>query len=207
MHKTGIMGGTFDPIHLGHLAIAEEACRELGLTEVIFMPAGHPYFKDDTVVSVAEDRVNMLRLALAGKPHYSISLMEIKRPGPTYAVETVTKLRNQLKAGSEIFFIMGWDSLMSLPRWQQPERLIRLCRIVAAPRPGYPLPDVSLIEKDLPGVTERTVVMDKPLVDISATEIRERVRQGLPVEDMVPAAVAAYIRDKGLYGAISKQGE
>lgn len=199
MTKLGIMGGTFDPVHLGHLAIAEEALRQANLTEIIFIPAGHPYFKAATLISPAEDRVNMLNLAIAGHPCYKTSLMEIKRPGPSYAVDTIAKMKRQLSADDEIFFIMGWDSLLTLHLWEQPERLIQLCWIIAAPRPGYSRPDVSLIEKELPGITQRAIIMDKPLVDISATEIRERVRQGLPIDDMVPAAVANYIRERGLY--------
>jgi nicotinate-nucleotide adenylyltransferase len=195
----GLVGGTFDPVHLGHLAVAEEARLELNLAEVIFIPAGRPYFKAAALISPAEYRVNMLNLAIAEKPYFRVSLMEIQRPGPSYAVDTVAKMKRQLSEGDEIFFIMGWDSLMTLSRWEQPERLIKLCKIVAAPRPGYPKPDVSLIEKDLPGITLRTVVMEKPLVDISATEIRERVRKGLPIDSMVPAPVAKYIKEKRLY--------
>lgn len=199
MSKIGVMGGTFDPVHLGHLAIAEEARTQLDMTEVVFVPAGRPYFKALAYISPPEHRVNMLNLALADRPYFKISLMEIKRPGPSYAVDTIAKMKRQLTADDEIFFIMGWDSLLTLPRWEQPERLIKLCKIVAAPRPGYPKPDVSLIEPELPGVTQRTVVMEKPLVDISSTDIRERVKNGQPIDKLVPPAVAKYIREKGLY--------
>jgi nicotinate-nucleotide adenylyltransferase len=195
----GVIGGTFDPIHLGHLAVAEEARSQLNLAEVLFVPAGHPYFKANAFITPPEHRVGMLNLALADKPYFKISLIEIKRTGPSYAVDTLSRMKRQLNASDEIFFIMGWDSLLTLPRWQEPERLIRLCRIVAAPRPGYPKPDINLIEKELPGLSQRSVVMDKPLIDISATEIRERVLQGLPIEAMVPLAVARYIREHGLY--------
>lgn len=197
--KSGILGGTFDPIHLGHLAVAEEARRLLNMDEVVFIPAGHPYFKSDSSISPPEHRVSMLNLAIADKPYFKISLMEIKRPGPSYAVDTLAKMKRQLGPGDEIFFIMGWDSLLTLPRWQEPRRLLKLCRIVAAPRPGYSRPDVSLLEKDLPGISQRTVVMEQPSIDISGTDIRERVRQGLPIDNLVPVAVARYIREKGLY--------
>lgn len=193
------MGGTFDPIHLGHLAVAEEARRQINLDEVRFMPAGQPYFKDLSSISPAEDRLRMLALAIAEKPYYSISRLEIDRPGPSYAVESVFQMKQLLRPGDEIFFIMGWDSLMTLYRWYEADRLIKLCKIVAAPRPGYPKPDVDVLEKDLPGITRRSIVMDRPLIDISATEIRRRVHQGLPVDDMVPLAVAGYIRERRLY--------
>lgn len=199
MTKIGIIGGTFDPVHLGHLAVAEEACRQVGLAEMIFLPAGHPYFKAAALISPAEHRIKMLELAIADKPQYKISLLEIQRPGPSYAVETVAKMKSQRRPEDQIFFIMGWDSLQTLPRWEQPARLISLCQIIAAPRPGYSKPEIDLIEKDLPGISQRTIVMEKPLVNISATEIRERVRRGLPVDTMVPSPVAKYIKEKGLY--------
>jgi nicotinate-nucleotide adenylyltransferase len=199
MTKIGVIGGTFDPIHLGHLAVAEEALRQVDLAEIIFVPAGHPYFKASALISLAEHRIKMLERAIANKPHYKISLLEIQRLGPSYAVETVAKIKSQRQPEDEIFFIMGWDSLLTLPRWEQPEKLISLCKIIASPRPGYSKPDVSLIEKDLPGISQCTIVMEKPLVDISATEIRERVRHGLPIDDMVPPSVARYIKETGLY--------
>jgi nicotinate-nucleotide adenylyltransferase len=195
----GVIGGTFDPVHLGHLAIAEDARRELSLAEVIFIPAGQPYFKALAYVSPAKHRVKMLKLALAGKLYFKISLMEIKRPGPTYTIDTISKIKSKLKSGDEIFFIMGWDSLLTLGHWQEPERLISLCRIAAAPRHGYPPPDFNDLEKELPGISQRIVELHSPLINISATEIRERVRQGLPVDDLVSAPVAEYIREKGLY--------
>jgi len=199
MMKTGVMGGTFDPVHLGHLAVAAEAVRELALDEIIFMPAGHPYFKAQAKISPAEDRVNMLKLAIAGLPHYRISLIEIERPGPSYAVDSMDKMRTQMDPSDELFFIMGWDSLLTLYRWYEAGRLIRLCRIIAAPRPGYTRPDLSSLEKDLPGISKRAVVMDGPLVDISSTDIRKKARQGLSIDSLVPPGVAQYIRERGLY--------
>jgi len=198
------MGGTFDPVHFGHLAVAEEVYSRLSLTEVVFVPAGHPYFKAAALISPAADRVRMLKLALADKPHFKISLLEIERPGPSYAVDTILKMREEIPEKGELFFIMGWDNLMALPLWQDPERLIAMCRIAAVPRPGYPRPDISLIEKDLPGISRRAVVLDKPFIDISATEIRERVRKGLPVDELVPGPVAEYISRRGLYKNIIK---
>jgi nicotinate-nucleotide adenylyltransferase len=197
--KTGVLGGTFDPVHLGHLAVAKEARLRLGLSRLIFMPAGQPYFKDVGAVTPAEHRLKMLQLAAGRSRYYEISRLEIDRAGPSFAVDTLALLKEALDPQDELYFILGWDSLMYLPTWKEPRRLISLCRLAAAPRPGYPTPDIALLEKDLPGITSRTVVMDRPLVDISSTMIRQRVREGLSIDRLVPPAVAAYISEHGLY--------
>jgi nicotinate-nucleotide adenylyltransferase len=199
MLKIAVLGGTFDPIHLGHLAVAAEACSLLNLSQLIFMPAGRPYFKNLENISAAKHRLNMLKLAIAGQPHFQISLIEIEREGPSYAVDSMARIKGGLKPEDELYFIMGWDSLLSLPQWYEASRLIEICRIVAAPRPGYPLPDVSQIEKDLPGLAQRCIVMERPLIDISSTAIRQKVAAGLPIDDVVPPAVAEYISKEGLY--------
>ena len=165
MMKIGVIGGTFDPVHLGHLAVAEEAYQLLNLQEVRFMPAGHPYFKEAASISPAEDRLNMVRLAIAGKTYFHLSLLEVQRAGPSHAVDSMDRMQKQLGSEAELFFILGWDSLMTLHLWFEAARLIQICRIVAAPRPGYPVPDVTSLEKDLPGISRRTVVMEKPLME------------------------------------------
>jgi len=124
--KIGVLGGTFDPIHLGHLAIADEACRVLSLNKVIFMPAGNPYFKDSAAISPAADRLKMVELALAGRPAYGISLLEIQRSGPSYAVDSITQIKKQLNPVDEVFFIMGWDSLLTLHCQQIHHQLLSL---------------------------------------------------------------------------------
>jgi nicotinate-nucleotide adenylyltransferase len=194
------MGGTFDPVHLGHLAVAEEARSNLDLSEVLFLPAGHPYFKDFARISPAPERVEMLRLALEGRAFCKISLIEIERPGPSYAVDSVEQLKKGYGDGAEMFFIMGLDSFLSLPLWQDAERLLGLCRIVVAPRPGPSRIDLESLERDLPGITEGTIIMTGPLMDISSTDIRERVKQGLTIKGLVPEAVAKYINEHRLYG-------
>jgi len=201
--KIAVLGGTFDPIHLGHLAIAEEAHRLLALNKVIFMPAGQPYFKDSAAISPAEDRIKMLELAISSQTDYLISRLEVERPGPSYAVDSMEQIKKQWNTADELFFIMGWDSLMSLHLWREADRLIKLCRIVAAPRPGYPQPKLKSLEKDLPGISERAIVMERPLIDISATLIREKAAKGLPLDGLVSPAVAGYIRQKGLYKKVN----
>ncbi len=197
--KIGVLGGTFDPIHSAHLAVAEAVKAELGLAEVIFVPAGQPCLKADNCVSAVGHRVQMVRLAIAGKPDFRMSTMEIDRHGPTYTVDTMAELRGQIGAKDELYFILGWDNLAELARWRKPARLIRLCYLVAVPRPRYPLPDLKRLAKDIPGLSPRVIILDKPEVDISATEIRERVAQGKPINDLVPHAVAEYIKRHRLY--------
>jgi len=198
MH-TGVLGGTFDPIHLGHLVVAEEVRTQLNLDEVQFVPSGQPWLKSNSPVSLAEHRVQMVRLALANKPYFKLSTIEVERPGPTYTVDTITELQGQLQAGGELFFILGWDSLAELPQWREPSRLIKICRLVAVPRPGYPFPDLNALEKTIPGLSQRVVRMDKPQIDISASEIRQRVAQGLSIHHLVPEPVERYIEQQRLY--------
>jgi nicotinate-nucleotide adenylyltransferase len=198
--KVGILGGTFDPVHLGHLAAAKEVKAGLRLDEVLFVPAGRPWLKGDAGVLGAEHRLAMLRLALGGRPDFKIDTIELDRPGPTYTVDTLAKLRRH-SPDDELFFIIGADNLAQLPRWRESERIISLCRLVVVPRVGCPPPDIDRLEADIPGLKQRLVILDKPLIDISASMIRERVRQGLPIDNLVPEALAGYIKEKGLYRA------
>ena len=197
--KLGVLGGTFDPIHNGHLMVAEEARSQLKLTEVLFIPAGRPWLKEDSPISPVEHRVQMVRLAIAANPHFKLSTIEIDRGGPSYTVDTIAELQAQLGSGDELFFIIGRDSVSQLPYWREPDRLIQLCRLVTVPRPGYALPDLSVLETLVPGLSKRLIVLDSPEVDVSATEIRRRVAQGLPIEGLVPEAVEKYIKKHRLY--------
>ncbi len=197
--KIGVLGGTFDPIHTGHLVLAEEVRLRLGLAEVLFVPAGRPWLKSGTPISPAEHRVRMVRLAIAGRLYFKLSTMEVDRPGPSYTVDTMLKLKSQLASGDELYFILGWDNLEELPRWHEPKRLIELCRLVAVPRVGCPVPDLKTLEADAPGLFKRVIMLDKPEIDISASVIRERVAQGLSIEHLVPEAVGKYIREQKLY--------
>ena len=195
----GVLGGTFDPIHIGHLILAEVARAGLGLAEILFVPAGQPWLKVDSPVSPAEHRVEMVRLAIADQPCFKLSVMEIERAGPSYTVDTIAELKAQLGAKDELFFILGWDNLVELPQWNQPSRLIGLCRLVAVPRPGYPPPDLKALEVLIPDLSRRVVIMDKPEIDISASVIRSRVARGLPIRHLVPEPVDGYIKKHKLY--------
>jgi nicotinate-nucleotide adenylyltransferase len=195
----GIMGGTFDPVHNGHLAVAREAQAGLDLSCVIFIPAGRPWLKSDRPVTAAEDRFEMVRLAIAPYPGFRISSIEIDRAGPSYTIDTIAEVRAEHETGDEFYFILGWDSLVQLPKWREAARLVGLCRLVAVPRPGYSLPEMSDLEAKIPGISERVILLDKPCIEISATEIRERVARGLSISHLVPGDVERYIKERGLY--------
>ena len=197
----GILGGTFDPIQLAHLAVAEEARTRLDLAEIIFVPAGRPWLKANSPISTAEHRIQMVRLAIAGKPYFKLSTVEIDRAGPSYSVDTVTELQGQLGAEDELFFILGWDSLAEIPLWREPAQLIKMCCLVAVPRPGYSAPDLKKLEADIPGLSQRVVLLEKPEIDISATDIRNRVARGLSISHLVPEPVDRYIKQHRLYVA------
>jgi nicotinate-nucleotide adenylyltransferase len=197
--KIGVLGGTFNPIHNGHLIIAEETRARLDLTEVLFMPAGQPWMREDNPVLTSKHRVQMVRLAISGKPWFRLSTMEIDNAGPSYTVDTLIELQAQLGNIDEIFFILGWDNLAQFPRWKEPSRIIKMCHLVAVPRPGYSPPDLDSLEAVIPGLPENIVILDKPWIDISASEIRERVAQGLPINHLVPETVEEYIRQNKLY--------
>ena len=188
----GVFGGTFDPIHSGHLAVAEEARARLNLADVLFIPSGQPWLKPASPIAAVEHRLEMVRLALTGKPHFKLSTMEIERTGPSYAVDTIAELQRQLGSGNDLFFILGWGSLVELSQWKEPTRLVGMCRLVAAPRPGNPVPDLQALEAVIPGLSERVIILDKPEIDVSATGIRELVARGLSIENLVPEAVEKY---------------
>jgi nicotinate-nucleotide adenylyltransferase len=196
--KIGVLGGTFDPVHVGHLGVAEEVTASLDLSEVIFMPAGQPWLKGDNRISPAEHRLEMVRLAIAGKPYFRLSTMEVERPGPTYTVDTMAEIKRQL-GSAELFFILGWDNLSQLPQWHQPSQLIKLCRLVAVPRVDFQEPDLKSLEAVIPGLERSVILLEQPRIDVNASEIRRMVAQGLSIHNLVPEAVEKYIKKHKLY--------
>jgi len=197
--NTGVFGGTFDPIHLGHLAVAEEVRTTLGLAEVLFLPAGQPWLKADRSISPAKHRVEMVKLAIAGNPHFKLSSCEVDRPGPSYAVDTIDILQEQLGTEARLFFLLGSDALSELPQWKEPSRLIQICQLVAFTRPGFPLPPLEPLESAIPGLSQHVTFVEVPQIDISATQIRNRVSRGASLHGLVPQAVERYILEQGLY--------
>jgi nicotinate-nucleotide adenylyltransferase len=196
--RVGVLGGTFDPIHIGHLVSAEEARVELELERVVFTPAGLPPHKLDHVVSPMEHRLAMLELAIASNPHFATSRVDIDRFGPCYTVDTIELLRDEWGAGVEIYFIMGSDSLLDILTWHNPQRLIRLCRFAVVSRPGYRV-DLDELDALLPGLASRVQMLNAPELAISSTDIQRRVREGLPIKYQVPKAVENYIYQHKLY--------
>jgi nicotinate-nucleotide adenylyltransferase len=197
--KVGVLGGTFDPVHLGHIGMAEEARKALDLAEVIFVPAGQPVGKLGDVVTPATQRVEMLRLALIGKPYFNISYMEIERPGPSYTVDTLDAIKKRYGGKTEIYFILGFDSLAQFTDWREPARIVAMCFLVAVPRPDYPRPDVKALGKRIAGISRKIIFLDEPNLDISATRIREKIVRREAIDQLVPGLVADYIKEHGLY--------
>jgi nicotinate-nucleotide adenylyltransferase len=196
--RIGVFGGTFDPIHLGHLAIAEEARVRAPLDVVLLMPARVQPLRQQEQVSSPEHRAAMLERAILGNPAFTLSRVEFERPGPSYTVETMALLRERHPRHSEFVFILGLDALAELPRWKEPERLLTLCRIVAFQRPGYDFDPRDLFLQ-IPLLRDRLPLLEGPRLDISSTELRRRVRQGLPIRYLVPDAVAEYVHSHRLY--------
>ena len=198
--RLGVLGGTFDPVHRGHLALAGAARDELGLEQVLFVPAGQPWRKTGQEIGANEDRLAMLCLALEGDPSFQIATLELERSGPSYTADTLEALAAQ-RRGDEMYFIVGQDALADLPNWVRPERILELARLAVARRPEVSAEALEEAQRRVPALRERVVWLKMPPVEVSATEIRERVRRGQPIRGMVPAAVADYIRQHGLYRA------
>jgi nicotinate-nucleotide adenylyltransferase len=201
----GILGGTFDPIHIGHLVVADEARTKLELREVLFMPAGEPWLKEDHDITPAVHRVEMVRRAIADNPYFRLCTLEVERPGPSYTVDTLAVLQEQLGSEASLFFILGRDTLDELPLWKEPKRLVQLCRLVVAPRPvlgkieGSGSKDLKHLEKAIPGLLDNVIQLDMPVIGISSSGIRHRIAQGLPIRYLVPHEVEKYIREQRIY--------
>jgi nicotinate-nucleotide adenylyltransferase len=190
--RVGVMGGTFDPIHLGHLAAASEVAHHFDLTSVVFVPAGSPWQKADRQVSPAEDRYLMTVVATAADPRFTVSRADVDRSGPTYTVDTLRDLRAEWGAGTELFFITGADALNDILSWRDTDEVQRLAHLVGVTRPGHVLAD--------PGLAPGTVtLLQVPALAISSSDVRARVRAGAPISYLVPPGVESYIAKRGLY--------
>lgn len=197
--RLGIFGGTFDPVHLGHLILAEHVREAFALDEVWFVPAPSPPHKDDNAISPAKQRAEMLEFAISGCPHFGVSRIEFEREGPSYTVDTLQQLTDE-GSDRELFLLIGADSLEDLGTWREPERIAELATIVAVNRGREPLPDAdSMTSKLGSAISARVRHINIPPIDISATEIRDRASSGRSIRFMTPRAVEAYIRENGLY--------
>lgn len=187
------MGGTFDPIHHGHLVAASEVADRFGLDEVIFVPTGQPWQKADRTVSRAEDRYLMTVVATASNPRFSVSRVDIDRDGPTYTADTLTDLHKEFP-GSELYFITGADALSQILSWHKIDELFEMAHFVGVTRPGYELQDGHLPKGSV-------TLVEVPAMSISSTDCRRRVAEGHPVWYLVPDGVVQYISKRGLYRA------
>jgi nicotinate-nucleotide adenylyltransferase len=194
--RLGVMGGTFDPIHHGHLVTAEMALWQFELDEVVFVPTGQPWMKEDQEVSEAEHRYLMTVIATSSNPRFSVSRIEIERQGPTYTVETLQQLRREAEEPIDLFFITGADAMLEILHWKDPGEVLAEANFIAATRPGY---DLARFQKEAPTSHPKVSVMDIPALAISSTDIRRRVRQGEPIRYLVPEGVQTYIQKARLY--------
>jgi len=190
--RTGVFGGTFDPVHVGHLIMAEEVQTRLGLQRVIFMPASRPAHKRSRGLTDVEHRVAMLRLAIQGNESFAVSRLEADGAGISFTARTLEALA--AKKPGELYFIMGQDSLEEFHTWRDPEKITRLARLVVVPRGDHDLASLD------PSLRRRVVFLRPPRIGVSSTEIRRRIRRGLPVRYWIPDAVLRYVTRHGLYG-------
>jgi len=190
------MGGTFDPIHNGHLVTAEEALHQFHLDHVVFVPTGDPWMKEQADVSPAEDRYLMTVIATASDAKFRVSRMEIDRDGPTYTVDTLRDLRTDLGPDADLFFITGADAMLEIFQWKDPKELLDLAHFIAATRPGY---DLDAFTANTPQDHHDVKVMQIPALAISSTDIRARVASGRPIRYLLPEGVKTYIEKASLY--------
>ncbi len=209
MSAIGIMGGTFDPVHVGHLAIAEEARESLRLDTVLFVPAGQPPHKRTNAVSAPHHRVAMVELAIIDNPTFELSRIEVDRDGPSFTADTVEALvREHGGAGqagdpmpgeSGLTLILSAETFADLPTWHEPERILDAVRVAVVPREGYPAPDPEWVASAFPGRGSRVAYLEGPMLRVSSTAIRARVAEGRSIRYLVPSAVEAYISNHHLY--------
>lgn len=201
-YRLGIMGGTFDPIHHGHLVAAEQAFDDLDLDVVVFMPAGRPAFKLDKQVTAGEDRYAMTLLATSDNPHFLASRFEVDREGVTYTADTLELMRRMYPDNVELYFITGADAIADIVRWKDADRIASCAKLVGATRPGYDLDHARRAIAESPYQFDVTY-LEVPALAISSSYLRERVRAGQSLRYLTPDPVTGYIHKHGLYGIVS----
>lgn len=191
--RLGVLGGTFDPVHNGHLIIAEALREKLDLVQVLFLLSARPPHKSSPALASWQDRLHMIQLALKGNPHFQASDIEIERDGLSYTVESIEQLELRYGKKYRILFVVGADSILEIFTWREPQRLLASRSLVVVPRPGFDLNDLD------PEVAKGVTVIQTPLIEISSTDIRRRVRDGRSIQYLVPSEVASYIHRQNLY--------
>ena len=217
--KLGLLGGSFNPVHNGHLAIARQTHEALGLDQVLFIPTSHPPHKPNDSLAPAQDRYEMVRLAIASEPSLAISAVEIRRPGKSYSIDTIRLLQEEYGTQAQLYFLIGLDAFLDFPSWREPRTLLKLCQFVVLSRTGQsfrslstvallpPIPYPSLADLDAgqisrieaPIGTHGLICLKLPPCAISASDIRTRIRQGLPAANLLPPLVESYILRHHLY--------
>ncbi len=217
--RLGLLGGSFNPLHNGHLAIARQTREALGLDQVLFIPTSQPPHKPNGSLAPAQDRYEMVHIAIASDPAFAISDVEIRRPGKSYTIDTVRLLQQEYGAQTQLFFLIGLDAFLDFPSWREPQTLLELCRFVILSRPGLsfrslstvarlpPIPYPSLADLDADRIsrieapigTQGLICLKLPPCAISASDIRARIRQGLPAANLLPPLVESYILRHHLY--------
>jgi nicotinate-nucleotide adenylyltransferase len=196
--RLGVMGGTFDPIHVGHLAVAEEAREALRLDRILFVPAGQPPHKVPGSVTLVRHRLAMVEAAIADNPAFELSQIEVERPGPSFTVDTVEGLADRFN-GAALHLILSAETFAELPTWHEPDRLFEAARVAVVPREGYPAPDPAWLAAAFPGRDDRVDYLEGPRLGLSSTAIRGRVAAGRSIRYLVPPVVEAYIAANQLY--------
>ncbi len=198
--KIGLMGGTFDPIHHGHLVTAESVYENLALDRIVFVPAGDPPHKQDSSVTAAQHRLRMVEIATASNSHFFISDIEVQREGPSYTIDTVEYYRCCYTDDTDIYFITGVDAVVQIPQWKNSDGLFELCEIVAATRPGYPTKNFFRFRDQLPAHQRQSLrMLAVPALSISSADLRQRVSEDRSIKYLVPEGVEQYIEEHGLY--------
>jgi nicotinate-nucleotide adenylyltransferase len=199
VRRVGVLGGTFDPPHVGHLWLATLAADAIGLDRVLFMPAAQPPHKGGQLVSRATDRLLMTRLAIAGDPAFELCPIEMERPGPSYTIDSIDELERLYAGQAQLFLLMAADSLNAIDTWREPDQLLERIEWVVGPRPGSELPDRAALEERFGERASRIHLLSGPSLDVSSSEIRRRVAAGRAIRYLVPRGVEELIVDRGLY--------
>jgi nicotinate-nucleotide adenylyltransferase len=203
--RLGVLGGTFDPIHFGHLAIGEAAREELGCERVLFVPARRPPHRPDRPIAAAADRAAMVELAIAANPSFALSRLELDRDGPSYTIDT---LRALAQSTADLWFILSAEAFADFLEWHDPGAILAVCRLAVVPREGHPDPDLGPVRAALGGAAlDRISILDGPRLRLAATEVRNRAARRLSVRYLVPDAVATYIEDHRLYRGTDRIGD
>lgn len=200
MRRIGVYGGTFDPIHIGHLVAAAEVCYVLGLDQVLFLPAGEPPHKVNNGMTGAHHRQRMVELAIADNPTFALSTIDLERPGPHYTADALTILQER-ERDAALWFVMGEDTLLDVPNWQHPERIVEHARLAVVTRPGWKvdIADLAMLDAAIPGIVRCCDFVPIPMLDIASRQLRERLRTGAPSRYQLRADVWEYIEEHGLY--------